>query len=79
MANMSFVFFFLDKITFPNAPDARDFRRIKSLMETFLSTLFRLSRLQDSLSDGRITWSELNLISLRGKIIEDSLLSDSLS
>jgi hypothetical protein len=37
--------------------------------------LFRLSRLQDSFSDGRMTWRELNLISLRGKIIEDWLLS----
>ena len=71
IANMSFVFFFLDKITFPKAPDANDLRSIKSLIETFLSTLLRLSRLQDSLSDGRMTWRELNLISLRGKIIED--------
>lgn len=79
MANISFVFFFLDKITLPKAPDAKDLRRMKSLIDTFLSTLLRLSRLQDSLSDGRITWSELNLISLSGKMIDDSLLSVSLS
>jgi hypothetical protein len=52
---------------------------MKSLIETFLTTLLRLSRLHDSFSEGRITCSELNLISLIGKIIDELLLSVSLS